>query len=164
MAIWLAIISPYLAGVAGYFTLGWPIWPSLIISCAGACFWNWRAGLMLAAAVLLVQIAKAIYPESVNWVYYAAIYSTIGFIGAAFIDRLGGGIAFLVALAFLSQATSLNSEVVDAAAEIAFVLGLVGASYIGPSGGHFASVFGASSKHAIGRPDNSLGQHSRRLD
>lgn len=162
--IWLAIITPYLAGVAGYFLNGWPIWPWLIVACIGAAFWNPKAAAMLAVAVMVVQVAKNSQHIDASWVYYAVIYATIGFIGIGFIDRVGGGVAFVVALAFALRAADVPFIVVDSLTELAFIGGLIGAAYVGPSGGSVQRFLGAGNASASGAGFGLSGEHRRAVD
>ncbi len=135
-----AILTAYLFGLALFLGGYTPLWPWLLVSCLACAVWNARAAAVLAVAVLGLQIAKTIAPPDHAWLYYAAIYATLGFVSLAFIDKVAAATSFIVALIFIISLADLT--------EFVFIGGLIGAAYVGPSGGIFAGVLGSTGKIA----------------
>lgn len=135
-----AIIATYLLGLALFFAGLTPVWPWLLGCCVIAGIKNPRAGIILFIAVTLLQFIKAnIIPDHL-WVYYAGVYAILGFTSTALVDRIAGATSLIIAGVFLFGPADLT--------EVVFMLGLIGAVYIGPTGGIYSGLPGIARQSA----------------
>ena len=156
MLFLIAILAPYAWAVVLFWTIGTPIWPGLVLSCAIAALRDWRVALVFAAPVLLVQVAKATVPGDHVWVYYAAIWATIGMFSAAvFCKKVIAPAAFLIALLFLAKYFGAPAVLIDLT-EVVFMAALVTGAILGTSGGIFSDV-GGTSRSPANRRDIPVG-------
>ena len=135
------ILAPYALGLVAFFQGLTPVWPWLLASCAIAARWNPRAAIVLAVGVIVLQAIKAYAPEH-PWVFYGATYAILGFVSAAFIDKVIAAAVFVIGAVYIFLPADLT--------EIAFYCGLIGAVYVGPSGGIFTGVLFAPKRFNAG--------------
>lgn len=144
-----AILAPYAIGLGLHFAGISAVWPWLLLSCAMASLWSLTGPLALAAGVILVQIAKMFSTPNEVWVYYAAIYTTIGFICWLIGDRLVAATCAIIGAVFLSSYVGVPRLVTASLTEIALIAGAVGFAY-GSGGGILGKIYGTFVVHEDG--------------
>jgi|GEM_PF-3484579 len=148
------ILAPWFVGLALFFNGMSPVWPWLLVSCAVAFVWTRHGAVALALGVLAVQLIKAV-PMDHLWVYYGMVYALIGFIWALFFDKMIAFAAFVIGACFIFLPQDLT--------EIAFYGGLIGAAYVGPTGGILSGVSRPAGENPSGIFGHRAGQLYRRI-
>lgn len=142
------ILTPWAIGLGLFYNGFSPVWPWLLVSCAFTFYWNRYGAIVLACAVIILQFIKASELEHL-WVYFGTTYAIIGFLSALFVDKVAAAAAFVIGAVFIFLPADWT--------EIAFYGGLIGAAYVGPSGGILADVLGPSKRPNVRRAVSRIG-------
>ena len=143
--IWVAaIVLPYLLGVVGFFTIGTPIWPAILASCAVAALKNWRVALVMAAPIVTMQFVKVAYVSDQRWVFYAAIWFAFYVLSLRFFDTVLARVGLLISLVYASQYFNAPMALIDVGTEVPFIVALALVAINGPGGGTLSQVHGSA--------------------
>lgn len=147
----LAIIVIYVAGVAGFFTLGTPIWPFMGLACAVAALKNWRVALLLFTTVVAFQLIKMTVDPMHVWAWYATTFFALGVYSLAFFDKtVIAPAAMVIAALYGLEYFNQPRAVLDVGTEFAFLFALIVGVLRGPSGGIFSKAFGPAGESTHG--------------
>lgn len=118
-----------------------PVWPFLLLGCAIASLYNWRAALACAIAVIAVKVVKATGFEQEQIIFFA-IYSGAGLASYLWLDRVAGYFLAAIGLLYIAHIIGAVGQYPKVIlAEALLVSGLVaGALGGGPTGGILALV------------------------
>lgn len=119
------------------------VWPILLGIAAICAFWNWRAMIVFAAAILAIrlflEITQLEVKEGFSQLVVFAIYSCIGVMSLFFWDKLAGAVVIVLAFFTLIHIIDLldwRAKVIIA--EVVMVLGMLASAYLGPHTGILA--------------------------
>ena len=114
-----------------------PIWPFLVGGAAICCFWNWRAGLSIAASIVSVITIQSFH-FSHEQVLFLAVYSLIGAVTFFFMDKIAGVVLCAIAMVYVTHVIGVTEQLPKIIlVELLLVLGIVGCGINGPSKGLF---------------------------
>ncbi len=95
----------------------------------------------MAIGCIVLQLIKSNQVEHL-WVYFGVTYAIIGFVSALFVDKVVAAAAFIIGGVYIFLPADWT--------EIAFYGGLIGAAYVGPSGGILSKLSKSAPQHSDG--------------